>query len=279
MFEVTDFQEEVRVNDLGTVNFQEKFDGYETMVFAAGDSFTQGTGLPSDMSYPAQLDMILNQDAQGFYQKKYAVVNLGLAAFGGEQSLIALRRWSSLVRKPKYILYLGSGNDYEDDVLFRSGYRHKHVVEGSPSWGPLVKPVQWLTDDLQIGIRLKLLIGQLRRSSQFSANNSSALSTEKTASVAELERPAFENLAAFARENDAKLIVGWAGSGDSYDWLKKWASENSVAFADWEPKMKSVTENIPDIPTENQHSGGHYRGWVNRVIAEEYGRQIREISP
>lgn len=274
MFEVTDFQEEVRVNGLGTANFHEQFDAYETIVFAVGDSFTQGTGLPSDMSYPAQLDMILNRDEQGFYRQKYGVVNLGLAAFGGEQSLIALRRWSSLVRKPAYILYLGSGNDYEDDILFRSGYRHRHIVEGSPSWGALVKPMQWLTDDLQIGIRLKLLIGQIRRSSQFSASNHNVGGGEQTTSVAELERPAFENLAAFARENDAKLVVGWAGSGPSYDWLKKWAAENTIAFADWEPKMKSVTDRIPALPTENQHSGGHYRGWVNRIIAEEYARQI-----
>ena len=83
MFEAKDFQEEIRTNRLGTVNFQERFDGYGSLIFALGDSYTQGTGLPADVAYPFQLDLILNQDAKGQYAKRYGVVNLGLAAFGG----------------------------------------------------------------------------------------------------------------------------------------------------------------------------------------------------
>ena len=93
LFATTDFQQESISNPLGTANFQESFDGYESLVFAVGDSYTQGTGVPADMSYPAQLDFILNRDEQGFYVKRYGVVNLGVAGFGGEQSLISLRRW------------------------------------------------------------------------------------------------------------------------------------------------------------------------------------------
>jgi hypothetical protein len=53
----TDFQQESKSNRLGTANFQESFEGYESFVFTVGDSYTQGTGLPADMSYPAQLDL------------------------------------------------------------------------------------------------------------------------------------------------------------------------------------------------------------------------------
>jgi hypothetical protein len=55
MFETTDHQQEIRTNLLGTVNFEEDFHRYRYRVFALGDFFTQGTGLPSDCSYPFQL--------------------------------------------------------------------------------------------------------------------------------------------------------------------------------------------------------------------------------
>ena len=85
LFRTTDFQQEVRVNQLGTANFQDNFDGYQSLVFAFGDSFTHGLGVPADMSYPAQLDLILNENQEGFYEKRFGVVNLGTPGFGGEQ--------------------------------------------------------------------------------------------------------------------------------------------------------------------------------------------------
>src|SRR5437773_1837418 len=115
LFRTTDYQQEVRVNELGTANFQENFEGYDSLVFALGDSYTHGLGVPADMSYPFQLDLILNEDDRGVYKKHFGVVNLGTAGFGGEQSLVALNRWSSLLRPPAVILYLGCENDYEDD--------------------------------------------------------------------------------------------------------------------------------------------------------------------
>jgi len=47
-----------------------------------------------------------------------------------------------------------------------------------------------------------------------------------------------------------------------------------VTFADWVPKVNAVKSAIPRLPVENNHSGDHLRGWVNRVIAEEFARQI-----
>ena len=49
--QMTDYRQEAYVNSLGTVNFQRDFKGYQKLVFASGDSYTQGTGLPSDMSF------------------------------------------------------------------------------------------------------------------------------------------------------------------------------------------------------------------------------------
>lgn len=78
----TDHQQEMRVNRSGTINFQETFSGYSMRLFALGDSYTQGTGLPSDATYPFQLDLLLNRDAVGQYEKRVAVVNvLGRPAF------------------------------------------------------------------------------------------------------------------------------------------------------------------------------------------------------
>ena len=270
--ETTDFQQELRVNKLGTVNFQESFDGYERLIFAAGDSFTQGTGLPSDMSYPAQLDLMLNS-SEGGYAKKYGVVNLGLAAYGGEQNLIALKRFAGAIGKPSVIMYLGCDNDHQDDQLFLSGYRHGHIVDGNPKWGAFVRPLQWLTNDLQLGLRLKLAVGNLRRSSA-GVSPVSGESAGGGPSVAELEGPVLDRVNAFAKENGAELVVSWAGPGPSYDWTKQWAERNGAKFADWAPRAKTVTDAIPDLPTDNPHSGGHHRGWVNRIIAEEFGRMV-----
>src|SRR5215471_12848260 len=154
LFRTTDYQDEVKVNQLGTVNFQETFNRYKSLIFAVGDSTTQGLGVPADMSYPSQLDLVLNQDEQGFYTGQYGVVNLGVSSYGGEQNLLMLNRWSRLIRSPDIILYMGHDNDVEDDQLFLGGYRHKHLVANSPSFvNWTIKPLQWLTNDLQVGVR------------------------------------------------------------------------------------------------------------------------------
>ncbi|HEX8293243.1 MAG TPA: hypothetical protein VF570_15890, partial [Pyrinomonadaceae bacterium] len=82
LFRTTDHQQESVTNRMGTANFQEGFEGYESLVFAVGDSYTQGTGIPADASYPAQLDLMLNVDEGGFYAKRFGVVNLGVGGGG-----------------------------------------------------------------------------------------------------------------------------------------------------------------------------------------------------
>lgn len=272
IFQTTDYQQEILTNPLGTVNFQKDFHPYQIPVFAVGDSYTQGTGLPADSCYPFQLDLLLNMQGER-YVKKYGVINLGLAAFGGEQNLLALKRYAAKLGPPRYILYLGVSNDYEDDLLFKSGYSHKHLVPGSPYWGWYLKPLMWLTNETELGKRVKVLISSLRRQKIFSHDGK----TGAPKGVAELEAPVFEELVKLSKDYGARLIVSWANPLDpdgSYQWLQEFARKNDIAFADWYPAVESVRQGIPGLPLVNAHSGGHYRTWVNGQIARAYAKQI-----
>ena len=75
--QMTDYRQETYVNSLGTVNFQRDFTGYQKLVFASGDSYTQGTGLPADMSYPAQLDFELNVGRKGYEKRTSTALDAG----------------------------------------------------------------------------------------------------------------------------------------------------------------------------------------------------------
>ncbi len=276
--ETSDFLEEVYTNRLGTVNFQDSFQGYGRLVFALGDSFTQGTGVASDASYPFQLDLQLNLRG-GRYEKRFAVVNLGLAAFGMKQSLVALRRYREEIGTPDAVLFLGCSNDWSDDRLFDSGHRHRHLVAGSPHFGPALGLLQWIGFRSEVGKRAKLLLGELRRERTPGYGDVNYGQTEgvKT-NVAELQEPLFEELRARAEEMGARLVVGWTDApGDSsggYAWLRAWAERRGVAFADWHARALSVREAIPALGLENPHSGGHYRTWVNQMVAAAFAEQI-----
>jgi hypothetical protein len=272
LLKTTDFQQESVSNSLGTANFQESFDGYESLVFAVGDSYTQGTGVPSDMSYPSQLDLILNQDEQGFYLKKFGVVNLGVAGFGGEQSLIHLRKFATQLRPPAIILYLGCDNDFEDDLAFKSGDRHRIVIAGSPTWGRLTRPLRLLFEHTRIGLLARVAYRQHVRDRMV---DEATKQMSVKPSVAELESSILERIKSYAEEQHCVFIVGWSEETASYHWLKSWAAQRGIAFADWAPKANSVREVMPSLTLDNQHSGGHHRGWVNQFIAMEFARQIR----
>ncbi|HPC94606.1 MAG TPA: SGNH/GDSL hydrolase family protein [Sedimentisphaerales bacterium] len=273
----TDYQEEMHTNRLGTVNFQETFERYERIVFAVGDSYTQGTGLPADASYPFQLDLQLNMH-NGVYQPTYGVVNLGLSAYGLEQTLICLRRYAGILGRPDYILFLGCDNDYADDIEFREGDRHRHLTEGNPHWGPWLKPVQWLTVKSEIGKRLKVAIRTVQKRRRLRASKPPTAGQQAPCRAA-LEEPVLIRLLEAAAELDATLVVSWAALPDdpspSYQWFKEWARSHNVAFADWHGRVQSVCQVMESLPTLNAHSGGHYRTWVNTMIAASFAEQIR----
>ena len=278
VFRRLDYQEETLSNKIGTVNFQESFKDYNQLIFAVGDSFTQGTGLPADASYPSQLDLILNM-RNGAYIKKYAVVNLGQGSFGGEQSILMLTRHTHILGRPNYILYLGCDNDYNDDLLFRNGLRHGYIVDGSPYWGVWSKPLRWIANETEIGKRIKLVFGIVKRSLiPKTIARTHRLDRGISPSVAELEEPMLQKLLAVSKELGATLIVGWIDSPKeltgSYEWLKVWARDHNVSFADWYPLVKSVQNAIPNLPLKNQHSGRHFRTWANQLIAQAYAKHI-----
>lgn len=272
LFETTDHQQETIANGLGTTNFQESFDGYESLVFAVGDSYTQGTGLPPDASYPAQLDLILNRDEEGFYVKKFGVVNLGVAGFGGEQSLANLGRFGERLGPPAFILYLGCDNDFEDDVSFKSGERHRTVVAGSPVWGRMTGPLRFILERTHLG---RLARAAYRQRVRDRLVGEATADLGRKPSVAELEAPVLERLKAYAESRRSVLVVGWSEESASYPWLKSWAAQHGVTFADWAPRVNSVRGVMPKLTLDNQHSGGHHRAWVNQLIAAEFARQIR----
>lgn len=278
-FKLTDHLEEVRTNAIGSVNFAESLARYPALVFAAGDSYTQGTGNPSDTAYPFQLDLLLNEDGDGFYRERYGVVNLGLAAFGTEQSLIALKRYAEIIGRPRYILYLGCDNDWDDDVLFRNGYRHRHLVDGSPRWGILVGPALWL-GEFELVKRAKVALAEVRHARMMSDAAPVRSEGEPEPSVAERVWPVLERIVALSREWDATLVLSWANPGTiSYAWLRSKAAEEQIPFADWVPAVESVREKLPGLPFANSHSGGHWRPWANAVIARSYARAMGVWSP
>lgn len=117
IFRTTDYQQEIHTNGLGTVNFQENFNGYKHLIFALGDSYTRGTGLPADAAYPFQLDLMLNFN-NGKYSNEYGIVNLGQEGVGTKQAIAILGEYSKRLRSPEFILYVGCPNDFKDDLIF-----------------------------------------------------------------------------------------------------------------------------------------------------------------
>ena len=273
----TDYQEEMHTNALGTVNFQETFAPYKQLLFAVGDSYTQGTGLPADASYPFQLDLLLNM-RDGAYRQDFGIVNLGLSAYGLEQTLICLHRYTGILGRPDYVLFLGCDNDYADDIEFLKGDRHRHLTEGNPHWGLWLKPAQWLTINTEIGKRLKVAIRNLQRKRQLDAARAQVPEDQMKCPAA-LEESRLERLLEASSQLDATLVVSWSSlPGDpstSYEWLRDWARAHDVAFADWHGRVRSVREAIDGLPTTNPHSGSHHRTWVNAMIAASFAEQIR----
>jgi len=270
---LTDSLNEMRTNALGTINYQEDFEPYEALVFAAGDSYTQGIGVPSDASYPFQLDVMLNTTS-GLYEPRYGVVNIGLAAYGMEQAMIVIERYAERIGKPDYILYFGCSNDFEDDRLFESGYRHNHMVDGNPRYGAAAGLLQWATEKSQLAIRLKVAVARIRRG--FIVQSPAAGGPRPN--VAELQHERFDRLKSLADRLGATLVVSWTDKAGhdagAYSWLAEWAAANDVRFADWHPLTASIESEMPGLNTHNMHSSGHFRTWVYNVVARAYAQQV-----
>jgi len=87
--------------------------------------------------------------------------------------------------------------------------------------------------------------------------------------------PTIERIVALSHDWNAMLILSWANPDtDSYQWLKAKAEREHIPFADWASGVESVRASMPDLPISNPHSGGHWRPWVNNVIARTYAREM-----
>jgi lysophospholipase L1-like esterase len=275
-FRTTDYQEELLTNRSGTANFQKDFSGYKYKVFAMGDSLTQGIGLPADASYPFQLNLLLNV-RDGRYFKDYGVVNLGVAGYGVKQAIVRLKEYGEKIGKPRYILFLGCDNDVGDDQAFLAGAVHHKRLEGNPRFSPfLVRSWLWLKYDTEIGKRLSFL-HKIRRRQQTVAQK-----VVNPQNSAELLEPAFKELMNVSRGMGATLILSWmpvrlsTQMPPEYRWLQEFCRRQGLPFADWFPMARAIREQIPALPFENNHSAGHYRTWVNSMVARGFAQQIRQ---
>jgi len=274
----TDYQEEILTNRAGVANFQQDFRGYRNMVFALGDSLTQGIGLPADASFPFQVDLLLNV-RDGRYVMDYGVVNLGVAGYGVRQSIARLKEYAGKIGPPRYILYLGCDNDVGDDQAFQAGALHRKPLEGNPRFSPfLVRSWLWLKFDTEIGKRLSFLHKIRAR------QRTAVQQTVNPRNNAEMLEPAFRELHQLSREMGATLILSWMPVRLSnemtpeYRWLQEFCRRQGLAFADWFPMARAVREQIPALPFENNHSAGHYRTWVNSLVARSFAQQIRQTG-
>ncbi len=285
----TDYLQETKTNKIGTLNFQESFAPYKYFVFAVGDSYTQGSGLPFDASYPFQLDLLLNFK-EGEYRSEYAVINLGREATGGIQALLYLDKFRNITPKVDYILYLACQNDAMDDRKYNKGIKHKNIVDNSPYWGVWTPVLKFLKNRTEIGKRLYLLaykILVLPRKKPVPNGKAVDLADKAPPNLKTTDLICREQLDIFlkfkkiSQEMGAKLIIGWVSNKDAkdqYQWLKNWAQKNDIEFADWQEKVVSVKKTIPNLPIGNPHSGGHYRTWVNNLIARSFAEHIQKTG-
>jgi hypothetical protein len=273
IFESVDYQKEIVSNALGTADFREDFDVSQPLVFALGDSYTQGSGIPADMAYPFQLDLTLNLDSSGMYHPRFTVVNLGVFSYGCEQSILRLNEYTRKIDTPAVVLYMGYDNDYADDQSFLAGFRHRFVTKGSPYWPAwVIGPLQAVQHNFEIAKRVRMAYHLLRGNSREEVLERSMSDT--IICVAAREENALSRLLRQCRLYRSQLIMTWIWPSPSYGWLKQWAARHEVPFADWMPRVNAVESAIPGLPLENNHSGDHLRGWVNRIIAAEFARQI-----
>ena len=277
LFETSDFQEETIANSVGASNFYDDYSRYRYLVFAIGDSYTEGAGVPADCSFPFQLDVLLNLDNQGRYRRDYAVVNLGLGGYGTQQEITTLRRYANITGVPDVVLLMGCDNDFRDDAAHARGYKHLGFIRGNPNRSRFLIGWAEFIDDLELVKRVFLLRTKaVRRRLDHEADV-----PERTC-TAERQVDQLERLRMICAEMGSELVVSWVAKGssnESYQWLEQWAADRHVEFADYLPAVNAIKGSKPTLGVINQHATKHFRTWVNHVIAREYGRKILRLQP
>ena len=276
----TDYKQEIFVNEYGAINTQINFDKYEKIAFALGDSYTQGTGGSLSASYPTIADLLINSKS-GIYHPKIGVVNLGTAANGGLQNIEIYKIFKSKIKTPEYVFYLGCDNDYLDDLRFKNGLKHKHIVDGNPIYSFWVRPLQ-LFSKLEIVKRLKVARNKIIEKQITGLNITKQNNNIKSIceSTAEKSETVLKELHKISKKDNFQLIISWVENPtsnskcSSYEWLKNWAKKNDVKFADYLPMVYSTKNYLENMPFTYDHSGSHFRTWVNFIIAKSFIEHI-----
>ena len=269
LVEVTDVRQEYITNKIGTFNFENTFDIYDKIIFTAGDSFTQGTGVTPTSSYPFNLFLNLNSNEKS--NLKYGVLNLGLAAYGFDQSFLAIKRYNEII-KPDIVIFLGVENDNTDDELFNSGYRHNHLVDGSPRFFGFGGIVGSLANKFEILKRLKLIYSKQNRKKTL--KNYENVKENKI-----LNFQKYLELKKFTDLNEIKLYISWyqchtLNEKKNYNDLMNWSKNNNIEFIDWCSDFIKILKINPNIPIANNHSSGHHRPWVYYLMAKNFANKI-----
>lgn len=262
---LTDHIIEVFTNDIGSRNYLNKAElcSYKKLIFCVGDSFTEGVGNLTDQSYPFYLDLLLNNKS-GIYEKNFAVVNLGLGGYGSIQSELTVSQYVRIFgRIPDAIIYFVCSNDWVEDATFQSGFTHRFAILDSPYYNRIAIMLNEILESIQVWRRFKLLISPIVHKNSPLAKGDEIYPPENLSGLKALIK--------FAKDNNIKLIISYTDyTSVEYDLFKRFAKENKILFADYKPDVASVSATIPGLPINNHHSGGHYRSWVNYIIAGKF---------
>ena len=172
-----------------------------------------------------------------------------------------------------------------DDLKFRNGLKHRSFVEGNPKYGILVRPLQFLSE-FEIIKRAKLVRNEIieNQINKKTNINTEIISGSKCKSIAEKSENVLNKLIEISRKDNVQLVISWTVdplndnkclSYGSYNWLKNWAINNNVKFADYVPMLNSTKKNWVNMPYLHDHSGGHFRNWVNLIIAKSFIKHLK----
>ncbi|MCD6288772.1 MAG: hypothetical protein J7M12_06615 [Candidatus Hydrogenedentes bacterium] len=122
------FDVDFTTNSEGLKNAEVKPKTSDTFrVLCVGDSFTMGHGLPTDQSYPQQLEQILRRDHP---KSHISVINFGVGGYGPWQELSKMRDDGFRLEPDMVVLQLFPENDVCDE-LHRVGGRMRSA---DPEW-------------------------------------------------------------------------------------------------------------------------------------------------
>ena len=267
---LTDHLIEVTTNDVGSRNFASSstLGSYQKMIFAVGDSFTEGVGNLNDESYPFYLDLLLNQ-VDDEYRRNYAVVNLGLGAYGSIQSAKIVDRFAKILnRPPDIIIYLICDNDPSDDAGFLNGLKHDNVVDGSPRFPGWYIRLNQTLEQSQIYLRAKMAGRAIRNRMLTPASAVPVPEGAPATDDPESVLPGLRELRKTADRYHSRVILSYTEIDQPmYDVVQAYAARNGWGFIDYRPAVTRTLGAMPSLPTHHTHSGGHFRSWVNLTIA------------